>query len=385
MVNLKQSYFSDRYFVRFVLTGNTAYTVAEFVLLVWGPNMTNMARVHFDTSRLAVKDQFASWADSSNSMYWFDRPHRYDAPFHHKVDLHISPAMSAAFIASRHSFSMRRDKWKIAQDGLDSLGIQFSVSGIERHINDDYGRDPIKPGDLCLIDMTQPFGTNNDPREVIVLGLKRADVEAQLPDIRQLHRQRLGSGPLAAVFKSYLMELKKTLPQASDYEAEKISNAGAMLAIDLLRMQDIRTLDSSDISNGSVLQAIRLCIHKHHAKWDLNPDFIAKQVGISRSKLYSVCKPFDSPMDMVRSVRLAEAAKLLRQGRDNQIYEIAFMVGFSDRETFTRAFKQTYGIAPTDYRHEMLAYEISRPTGGQKTSNSAQQDLTPAARLMNST
>lgn len=53
--------------------------------------------------------------------------------------------------------------------------------------------------------------------------------------------------------------------------------------------------------------------------------------------------------DYLRYRKLAFALKELRD-TENGILDIAFNYGFSSNEAFTRAFKETYGITPSEYR-----------------------------------
>jgi len=59
-----------------------------------------------------------------------------------------------------------------------------------------------------------------------------------------------------------------------------------------------------------------------------------------------------SGMQLREYLRLRRLAFTLREVRDNEksLLEIAFNYGFSSHEAFTRAFKSTYGIAPSEYR-----------------------------------
>jgi len=53
--------------------------------------------------------------------------------------------------------------------------------------------------------------------------------------------------------------------------------------------------------------------------------------------------------EYIKLRRLAHAARSLEH-KSNHIVDIAIEYGFGSRETFSRAFKDTYGIAPSEYR-----------------------------------
>ena len=55
--------------------------------------------------------------------------------------------------------------------------------------------------------------------------------------------------------------------------------------------------------------------------------------------------------DYLRHRRLAFALKEVRDS-DKSMLDIAFDYGFSSHEAFTRAFKNTYGVTPSEYRKE---------------------------------
>ena len=57
--------------------------------------------------------------------------------------------------------------------------------------------------------------------------------------------------------------------------------------------------------------------------------------------------------EYIKLRRLARACEALRN-RDNRIIDVALEYGFGSHETFTRAFKDTYGITPAQYRERSV-------------------------------
>jgi len=51
-------------------------------------------------------------------------------------------------------------------------------------------------------------------------------------------------------------------------------------------------------------------------------------------------------MKMKRALQLIE-------NKEYNISEIAYMVGFNDAHYFSKCFKQTYGISPTEYKNNI--------------------------------
>ena len=59
-----------------------------------------------------------------------------------------------------------------------------------------------------------------------------------------------------------------------------------------------------------------------------------------------------SPVEYIREQRLKRAAQLLETTRYS-ITEITYMVGLNDSRYFSRCFKHSYGMTPTEYRQRM--------------------------------
>ena len=56
-----------------------------------------------------------------------------------------------------------------------------------------------------------------------------------------------------------------------------------------------------------------------------------------------------SPNEYVRLVRLNRAAKLL-ESQKYKVYEICYMVGFTDQRYFATCFRHQFGLTPKAYQ-----------------------------------
>ncbi|GLC79029.1 AraC family transcriptional regulator [Lacrimispora brassicae] len=63
-----------------------------------------------------------------------------------------------------------------------------------------------------------------------------------------------------------------------------------------------------------------------------------------------------SVRDYIRLRRLAKSLTMLRD-KENRIIDIAMEYGFGSHVTFTRAFKETYGITPSQYRDKPIGLQ----------------------------
>lgn len=91
----------------------------------------------------------------------------------------------------------------------------------------------------------------------------------------------------------------------------------------------------------------------HYANPDLTVVDMAEQLGVTERTLQRKIKALAgmSPMAFVTQYRLNQSIEALKNP-SLTIQEIAFDLGFSSQQTFSRAFKQSFGIAPTQWREK---------------------------------
>lgn len=91
---------------------------------------------------------------------------------------------------------------------------------------------------------------------------------------------------------------------------------------------------------------------------DFSPDGLARVLKISRRSLYAEFQRYGvaPPATFIRDLRLARCrADLLDTSLNHcSVTEIAFNNGFSDSAYFSRAFKESYGVAPSRLRKKAV-------------------------------
>jgi AraC-like DNA-binding protein len=83
---------------------------------------------------------------------------------------------------------------------------------------------------------------------------------------------------------------------------------------------------------------------------------VAAEVGLSLRQVHRRLKAAVglTPAGYVRMLRLERAAQLLARAAGN-VSEVAYAVGFNDVEYFSRLFKQTHGMPPSQYTPDRAA------------------------------
>ncbi len=81
-------------------------------------------------------------------------------------------------------------------------------------------------------------------------------------------------------------------------------------------------------------------------------------MAMSKRQLYRKCSDYlqMKPADFLREFRLNEAVQLIKNGE--VISNIALETGFSTHSSFSRCFKERFGVSPTEYQGRFLMNEL---------------------------
>ena len=103
------------------------------------------------------------------------------------------------------------------------------------------------------------------------------------------------------------------------------------------------------------LKKLKEFLEQHIDNADLKIYDLAKTMNMGRTAFQAKVKELTgmSPIDYLTTVRINRACFLLRNSSNN-INEIAYSVGYSDPKYFSRVFKRTMGVTPTQYKNSAL-------------------------------
>lgn len=84
---------------------------------------------------------------------------------------------------------------------------------------------------------------------------------------------------------------------------------------------------------------------------ELSVEMMSEHLGMSRVHLYKRLLSItgSTPSEFIRVIRLKHAARLLKEGQLN-VSEVAYKVGFNLPRTFSKYFKEYYGVGPSQYK-----------------------------------
>jgi AraC-like DNA-binding protein len=122
-----------------------------------------------------------------------------------------------------------------------------------------------------------------------------------------------------------------------------------------LKLDREMTLQPTEISLSKIdeefVQELEEVIEKNLSEPEFNVEDMGKKLYMSRATLYRKIHALSgkTPSEFLRSYRLKRAAQLLASNFGS-VTEVAFEVGFSNRNYFTKCFKEQFQQLPSDYK-----------------------------------
>ncbi len=306
-------------------------------------------RKSLTTKSVSPSEQFSFWREVAEGVGIVDRPGSYSAPFVASSVNHVTSSVYYSRYHCAEPSSIDRSKKYAESYGSDTLAFQLRVSGMELDNNLGTGRY-FKPGDIRIFDLSQPLSSKNTAFENIALVVQKRDLLGRLSDPEALHGKILPESVMTNMLQSYMKSALQTVPELSVAQSQRVNEATfEMLGAAIMGTIRPDVLESED-TDGASLQAVRMYIERNLKNPDLTPEMIAKSTAMSRTKLYRVCKPYGTPMELVRYRRLRRAMDYLRADNSMSVELVSYAVGYKNRESFSRAFKAEFGMSASEFR-----------------------------------
>ncbi|MBY0317486.1 MAG: helix-turn-helix domain-containing protein [Reyranella sp.] len=321
----------------------------------------------FTTGHLKPSDQFEAWHESISVIFDVAPPadRRPDAGFSATVrGWHLGHLLISAVDFDSQRFV--RDRRKIIADGLDHYLVQLYATGGLVGEAGDNGRE-LRAGDVQILDLSQSNVTRAAASGTVAIVVPREVLDQAIPEPGDLHGLilRANSG-MGGLLGDYMQSLVARADAITLGEAPLVAQA----TTDLIAACFKSTAETAERARDAIEKTIRQRIQRHIvANLDspaLQAEALSARFRISRSQLYRLFEPLGGVAHYIQEQRLARAcAELGNPAHDHRrIYEIAYALGFSSEAHFSRVFRSTFGLSPSDVRARAQATRIDamRPT-----------------------
>ncbi|MEX1196874.1 MAG: AraC family transcriptional regulator [Pseudohongiellaceae bacterium] len=315
--------------------------------------MSSIRRSRFSTADLPPEQQFSAWRDSIGTVFdVHTRPAQADRRFDATLDnLLINDQLMMSHCSTR-SQHFERSAFRAASDGLDHYMLQTHLSG-EQQIRRGRRHIPVKPGDLLLIDLADEHQAESTDFDHVSLIVPRPLLAPLLkhPDSQQ-GRVLSSANPLVALAVNHIKTLAQVAGQLDEADAQQLVTPTLQLMAGSLNGAPDSVVDGVQAVNGSLFFQARLYIASRlHRK--ISQDALCAHLKCSRATLSRVFQAHRGVRAYVQEQRLRSAARRLTGQQDAhlRISDIACDCGFTSDAHFSRAFRQRFGLSPSDARH----------------------------------
>jgi AraC-like DNA-binding protein len=260
-------------------------------------------------------------------------------------------------IAGGHSSAatFERTAQTIARSASDNISLViYSKGGCSLDVE---GRSSdVHPGDVFILDKTRPNTVRAPAFSSVTVVLPRALLELQLADVDRLHGLVLKrSAPLNAMLVGHVQTWFAQAPQLSMSDARAIAQGATAMVAAFAGASELGREKIRIAAATTSLQRARHVIEKNLPNRDLDADFLCKQLGMSRSKLYRLFEPAGGVGQYVLRRRMMRAYKHTMDPAlaHERIGAIAARCGFANVSVFNRSFRQAHGASPTELRNTL--------------------------------
>ena len=236
---------------------------------------------------------------------------------------------------------------RAGEDGFNHFAVHLVMAG-RLEGSPESGFEAALPGDLVLVDTLRPSRTTAHDLHVLTASVARAVITAAAGPATRLHGH-LVHAPDTLVLGDVMSSLvrhggqaaKSVVPGLRRAFGEALSaaiNTSHGLAAEARRL---------DLAQRDV--AIRF-IENHLPDRDLDATTLAAGLGVSRSALYRLFKPYGGVAAYVMARRVAAVRDQLESGSSAPLSALAAHYGFTDESHLNRRFSRLYGQPVGSYR-----------------------------------
>nr|MDT0663001.1 helix-turn-helix domain-containing protein [Micromonospora sp. DSM 115978] len=257
------------------------------------------------------------------------------------------------FTARSTGLRLLRTARQARQDAAPVIALSVQMLGDGRHEQLGH-RQIVRPGSLMMVDLSAPYDFSWSGDGAAGCVQMPIDQIALPIDVIRRAAANLATSPLYELVADHVAHLVR--------DAERLSADPASAALGRASVELTRALLVSAAHAGrhegavlaeTLLTRVRAYVRQHLTEPDLRPATIAAAHNVSLRHLYKICTQADVSLEQwIIAERLQGAREeLLRpESRRLTIAMVARRWGFSDPTHFTRRFRRTYGVTPSDWR-----------------------------------
>ncbi len=255
------------------------------------------------------------------------------------------------FDATCSAHTLRRTTPSKVDDDEPALLLTLGLEGTGVHRNLDR-EVAVHPSVLWATDLSEPYLHHIDDTHTLTAKLS-FDALGMPPDLVRPALAHLDKSPLARLFSTHLLEVRRVADHVDREAARSLGTATVALARALVASVATDAGTGGESLDDVLLQRVKAFVLQHLGDPDLDAETIAAAHFVSVRQLYKLCARSDLRLQQwIIQERLARAAEELARSSSSSvtISAVAFRCGFTSASHFATRFRRAYGVSPRDWQ-----------------------------------
>lgn len=252
--------------------------------------------------------------------------------------------------ASAHSVHRLSHSIRAGQDNHLKLSMQLEGTGT---VIQDGRIARLEPGDAAIYDTSRPYtleyGTN---MRSLVMFFPHSNLGLSASMVHTVTASRLaGDQGIGRVICPFMQHMAENLELLDGTNGVRILQSAYELITALISAEIQTTVPPED--SRVAFESVRMYIDQHLADPELNTDMVARAHYVSTRQLQYLFQEEGTTVSRyIRSRRLERCRIDLEDSalQERKVLQIAQAAGFTDLSHFSKLFKTTYGVTPSEHR-----------------------------------
>jgi len=320
--------------------------------------------IEFHSNQMSSQEFFHLWRESVESF--FDALPEDEESYRGMVRVCVLGDV-LLFETAFDNQQFKRDRKRILTFDNDLLIFQIYTKG-SCEINNGNNSFIAQPNAAVILDMGLSIQSDAEYSHVYSLVIPRPLLAKYMPNTNNLNKQLSAPGDTKTLILRQAIESVLTqLPNIKMSDGPVIGTSLVSLMASLL-IEGLSEQTLTDSAGQAVLDSICDYIEQHLALPDLGPPALLRTFPLSRSSLYRLFQSLGGVDNYIRERRLHRCYLDLKSPEQlhRKVIDIATFWGFSNQSSFSRLFKQRYGVKPSEVRYiaqikQKEQYQMEQP------------------------
>ncbi len=237
----------------------------------------------------------------------------------------------------------------VRKSGLDHLFVGVIRSGGQLVECGD-GVASTGPGGLVAFSMDQPRRGRSYGLEGVGVCIPRG-VHPELAGIAAVPPSLKENAGMEGLLRDFLIVFGHHLPTLKPADRDRATKALILMISTCLEPSPDGLAGAHKIIGNVILEQARRHIRRNLSSPTLTVEEVCRVVGVSRAQLYRIFEPVGGVATEIRRQRLFASHDALCDRSDRRkVNQIAYDLGFSSADEFSRVFRREFGYSPKEAR-----------------------------------